>query len=546
MAFFEPDEWAFTEEALGLLTANPFRPNWGELAEGQNLLGQLLRNAPEAPSYRPGADLWGPQSIYSEELHQRFTKLGESVRQRLESGRTASGEELGRYELLALYCLYCRYGEEMDRFIGHAVRGHDKRFGEGHPPQEEERQCVMKAMWESFEREYETWFHFKNLRPKYEKKHVFACFFLFRRAIYHIFFNIVGTSKPIAELRSAVWESIITHDLLGWMQGLHRRMKDFPTLITGPSGTGKERVAEAIGRSLYIPFDSKKEDFEVDFLKAFNPVNLSALPPLLIEAELFGHVEGSFAGAVCDRVGRLEKEACPEHGAVFLDEIGELSAEIQVKLLRVLQTRRFQRVGENEDREFLGKVIAATNRDLTTEMRAGHFREDFYYRLCADQITTPSLQEQLADRPEDLPLMVWFVCRPVVGEDKAEELAQEVVCWIEKELPGYTWPGNFRELEQCVRSYTLRKKYRPIQPRAEGRPPPGNGDPVAGACATLADAVLHKRTTYKEIRRQLVTLVREGTLTAQEAAKLLGIDYRTLQSYMKARGRHRRVARERE
>jgi DNA-binding NtrC family response regulator len=226
-----------------------------------------------------------------------------------------------------------------------------------------------------------------------------------------------------------------------------------------------------------------------------------------------------------------------------LDEIGELSAEIQVKLLRLLQTRRFQRVGANNDVPFRGKVIAATNRDLAGEMRARRFREDFYYRLCADQITTPSLRDQLADRPEDLPLMVEFVCRPVVGEDKAEALAREVACWIETNLPGYTWPGNFRELEQCVRSYMLRKRYHPVQPSAGERSPQGDGDAVAGACGTLAEAVLQKRTQFKEIRRQLVTLVREGTLTDQKAAQLLGIDYRTLQSYMKAPGR--RAARRR-
>jgi DNA-binding NtrC family response regulator len=310
-------------------------------------------------------------------------------------------------------------------------------------------------------------------------------------------------------------------------------MRDFPTLITGPSGTGKELVAQAIGRSLYIPFDPAKD--ALDFLKAYNPVNLSALPPLLIEAELFGHVKGAFAGAVRDRIGRLEE--CPEHGAVFLDEIGELTAEIQVKLLRVLQARRFQRVGANEDKKFLGKIIAATNRDLAAEMQAGRFREDFYYRLCADQIRTPSLREQLADRPEDLPLMVEFVCRLVVGEEAAVGFAREVVGWIEQHLRGYTWPGNFRELEQCVRSYTIRKEYHPVRP---GRPPVENGpprppcDPVAEACATLADALLSQKTTYDEIERQLFTLVRGGTPTAKEAASRLGLrDYRTLQARLR-------------
>jgi transcriptional regulator with GAF, ATPase, and Fis domain len=310
-------------------------------------------------------------------------------------------------------------------------------------------------------------------------------------------------------------------------------MRDFPTLITGPSGTGKELVAQAIGRSLYIPFDPAKKAFEFDFLKAFNPVNLSALPPLLIESELFGHVKGAFSGAIDHRVGRLEQ--CPENGAVFLDECGELTPEIQVKLLRVLQERRFQRVGANEDREFSGKIIAATNRDLAAEMQARRFREDLYYRLCADLIATPSLDEQLADRPEDLDLLVEFACRRVVGEDSAARFSREVVKWIRQNLRGHTWPGNFRELEQCVRSYTIRKEYHPARlarARAGEGPSQPPGDPVAGACEVLAGAVLDEKTTFEKIKRRLFTLVLAGTPTAKDAARRLGLDYRTVQAWV--------------
>ena len=160
--------------------------------------------------------------------------------------------------------------------------------------------------------------------------------------------------------------------------------------------------------------------------------------------------------------------------------------------------------------EFLGKIIAATNRDLVAEMQARRFREDFYYRLCADQITTPSLREQLDDRPEDLPVMVEFVCRAVVGEEKAAGFAREVVGWIEQHLRGYAWPGNFRELEQCVRSYTIRKQYHPVQParpQADNGPPQPPRDSVAEACETLAKAVLNKRDG---LRRDRATPVHPG------------------------------------
>jgi transcriptional regulator with AAA-type ATPase domain len=477
--------------------------------------------------------LWGPQAIYSELFDQQIAELVEHLHKELQGGASASEAEWDRYEFLSLYVLYCKFGRAMDQWINAAVRGDDKGSRLGHPPQDDEHPADVKTLWAEFHREHRSLFRFPNhgFRPKYKPEVLFACFFGLRRAFFQIFFNIIGTSKPIAELRSRVWESIVTHDLLGWMRGLHERMRDFPTLITGPSGTGKERVAEAIGRSLYIPFE--QERFDTDFIKAFNPVNLSALPPLLVEAELFGTVKGAFSGAVRDRIGRLEE--CPEEGALFLDEIGELTAEIQVKLLRVLQTRRFQRVGTNEEKEFRGKIIAATNRELAAEMQAGHFREDFYYRLCADMIETPSLREQLTDRPEDLPVMVDFVCRSVVGEEKAVELAPEMVRWIETNLPGYTWPGNFRELEQCVRSYTIRKEYHPVQlpPRIldKGSSQPAQ-DPFQEAYTTLAGAVLNKKLTYEEVKRRLFTLVRRGTQTDKEAAELLVCDTRTLRKHL--------------
>jgi transcriptional regulator with GAF, ATPase, and Fis domain len=442
---------------------------------------------------------------------------------------------MDQYELVSVYRFYCEYGREMDRWIDAAVRDAGKGSGGG-PSADVERLPEVKTLWASFQRDYARRLRFKSpANPlNYRAEDLFACFFVFRRAFYHIFFNIIGTSRPIAELRSRVWESIVTHDLIGWMQGLHERMKDIPTLITGPSGTGKERVAEAIARSQYIPFDSQKKAFAIDFLGAFNPVNLSALSSLLIESELFGHVKGAFSGAVRDRVGRLQE--CPAQGAVFLDEIGELTGEIQVKLLRLLQTRRFEPVGSSEKKAFDGKVITATNRDLADEVRAGRFREDFYYRLCADQITTPSLREQLRDCPQDLDVIVDFVCRRVVGEERAAGFAREVAAWIKKHLGDHAWPGNFRELEQCVRSYTLRKEYHPLglsRPTADEPPGRPRGDPVAEACETLSAAVLEGKIRYEEIKRRLFTLVRRGTPTAREAARRLGLrDYRTIQAWV--------------
>src|SRR5260370_39965130 len=158
-------------------------------------------------------------------------------------------------------------------------------------------------------------------------------------------------------------------------------MTDCATLITGPSGTGKELAARAIAQSRYVPFDDRKLEFGDDESLSFFPINISALSPTLVESELFGHRRGAFTGAIGDRKGWLE--ACAELGSVFLDELGDLDPAIQVKLLRVIETRTFHPVGETAGKRFRGKLITATNRDLGAAMRAGHFREDLYYRLCS-------------------------------------------------------------------------------------------------------------------------------------------------------------------
>ena len=180
---------------------------------------------------------------------------------------------------------------------------------------------------------------------------------------------------------------------------------------------------------------------------------MAALPLTLLESELFGHRKGSFTGATGDRVGYLE--TTHQAQTVFLDEIGELPAEVQVKLLRVLQGRQFQRVGDNNSRTFYGKIISATHRDLAAAIEAGKFRSDLYYRLCSDIIRTPSLADQLADNKEELYHLVTLVTGKIVNADIANDIAKEAHAWISQHLPNYAWRGNMRELEQCVRSIII-------------------------------------------------------------------------------------------
>jgi DNA-binding NtrC family response regulator len=295
-------------------------------------------------------------------------------------------------------------------------------------------------------------------------------------------------------------------------------MTDIPTLITGPSGTGKELVARAIGLSRYVPFDTESRSFVADYGEAFQPVHLAAMTPALIESELFGHCKGSFTGAVRDRAGRLEE--CPSCGSVFMDEVGEISMDIQVKLLRVLQSREFQRVGESQTRIFSGRIITATNRDLAAEATAGRFREDLYYRLCADTVTTPSLRDQLDDCPQDLTNLISFIAGRIAG-DESESVTAEATAWIQQSLdPAYPWPGNIRELEQCVRNIMVHGEYRPAF--AATRPGNSHEAITAGvdACSMTAD----------ELVQHYCSLLYARTGSYEKAAVVLQLDRRTVKA----------------
>jgi transcriptional regulator with PAS, ATPase and Fis domain len=300
---------------------------------------------------------------------------------------------------------------------------------------------------------------------------------------------------------------------------LYRKMDEFPTLITGASGTGKELIARAIAGSRYVPFDAARMEFADAPGESFLPINIAALSPTLIESELFGHRRGSFTGAVGDRKGWLE--SCPATGSVFLDELGEMDLSLQVKLLRVIETRRFSAVGDTAMRRFNGKLIAATNRDLPAEIRARRFREDLYYRLCADLIHTPSLADQIRDSPGVLREVLHYMTLRTVGEE-AEQCLPEIERWIGANLPAdYTWPGNYRELEQCVRNVIIRRSYLPIGSRAA---------PEEAFAARFTAGEL----TADELLSHYAARVYGITGSYEAAARRLGLDRRTVKSKISA------------
>jgi len=215
----------------------------------------------------------------------------------------------------------------------------------------------------------------------------FGLFYQIRRGSYFIGHALVGDSPSMKELRLNLWNNIFTKDIRWSNRYRWNRMENFSTLFLGETGTGKRSAATAIGRGGFIPFDPKRGCFEESFTRTFVSLNLSQFPETLIESELFGHEKGALTGAVEPHQGVFA--SCSHHVSIFLYEIGEVSVPVQIKLLQVVQERVFTPVGSHEEKRFRGRVISATNKTLTKLRGEGLFRDDFFYRLCSDQITVP-------------------------------------------------------------------------------------------------------------------------------------------------------------
>jgi two-component system, NtrC family, response regulator AlgB len=316
--------------------------------------------------------------------------------------------------------------------------------------------------------------------------------------------EVAGLRRDNRELRGALSDSPLLESRSPAMQHAVENARlaaklDVTILLLGESGTGKNVLANAI------------HAWSARSAKPFVTVTCTTLAEHLFESELFGHVKGAFTGAWKDKPGRLEAAA---GGTVFLDEIGELAPELQVKLLRLLEEGRFERVGDSRSREINARVVAATNRDLEAEVRNGRFRGDLFYRLAVITIPVPPLR----DRREDLPALVDHLLarlaarhrrtRPTLAPAAAEAIA------------AYAWPGNVRELANALERALVLSRGEAIE--AESLPdavlaPPRDAPAPSGESLALED-----------VERRHIQHVIASSASLEDAAARLGIDPTTL------------------
>ena len=313
-------------------------------------------------------------------------------------------------------------------------------------------------------------------------------------------------------------------DIVGRSPGMQRIFQMTQTvahtrstvLLRGESGTGKRMLARAI----HLTDPVRKE-------KPFVEVSCGALPSEILESELFGHVKGSFTTAISNRVGRFEMA---DGGTIFLDEIDAFSPVLQVKLLRFLQEREFERVGDNKTIRVDVRVIAATNRNLEEAIRQGTFREDLFYRLNVIAIAIPPLRERL----EDVPLLLDYFLQRHAAEMKRQVtgFSQEAM----RLLMNYRWPGNVRELENAVERSVILCQGSVITehdlPEAIQR---AVGVPVAaGAALGARGAAGRLKDALRDPERQLIVdALEQVAWNRKKAAELLGINRTTLYNKMR-------------
>lgn len=477
-------EQKFYQTVTQAIFANPFGVNRAEL--DRLIVGQL--------GAASGKDLIAAL------IAKVRSRLERTFAERPQTIALFKGEDKTLVLQGVLFLLYHRYCDDFDRHIQEQINNNDEPCKVVFAPQ-------LLAEMNGYG------------LTRNESLRYLALFFQMRRAFYFIN-QIIGKSSCMKGLRRDLWNNIFTYDLGLYEKHLWNRMEDFSTMLLGQTGTGKGLAASAIGRSGFIPFDEKRNCFVESFTRAFVSLNLSQYPEQLLESELFGHKKGAFTGAVENHEGVFAR--CSQHGAIFLDEIGDVTVPVQIKLLQIFQERSFSAVGSHVQKRFHGRVIAATNRAINELRAEGSFRDDFYYRLCSDIITVPPLSQRLQENANELNELLSHVVATIVGKS-SPELVGIVGDNIKASLPpSYPWPGNVRELAQCVRRILLKQRYEGDRAVLDGIK---GGEKVSAGF----EAGVY---TAQELLSIYCQHLHKKFGTYEEVARLTGLDRRTVKKHI--------------
>ena len=414
------------------------------------------------------------------------------IRDRYKAGAQPNAADRAIYLACCLYRLYDTYDTRLQTLI-------------------DGKTCAA-PFYDAYLADYEHYLGFLPKAPDLPSAvRLFEILYQIRRAFHYIYTEVRGVSLPTALLRARIWDAIFGGPLDDY--GLHQwdRRHRISTLIQGPSGTGKELVANAIARSGYVPFNVKTKKF-ADHDNYYAALNLLAFSAGLLESELFGHRKGAFTGASRDKKGLLA--TVPRFGSVLLDEAAEIEPRMQIQLLRLLQERTFRRVGdEGHEIELHARILTATHRNPAEWMALGRLREDFFRRICMLKIVTPSLRERFDDSPAEVRELVRVVAVDLFGPQTTDALVDQVEAWIHGHMPHHAWTGNMREMQQCVAEVKASGAYVPEKP---------------DAAVALALQFHAASASLAEVDRRYAELALARLGSRAEAARILQIDVRTL------------------
>jgi DNA-binding NtrC family response regulator len=504
-----------------LALMNPFDPR--RLALARAVVPYGLR-----PERLPGDELLDAQ--------YRLLDVVSRVADRIGDPAVASPEDLAMYRAAAIYALWDEHRDGIQALV--------------------RADGVEVPFWDKFVATYGRLRLDQADLGVPAPGHLLALMVQWWRNVAIISKSLPGNAPCVVALRVAVFRANMGPDLCTYAAGLYRCMDEIPVLITGETGTGKERVATCIGQGGYIPFDEQKRCFVMPYRTAMHVKNLSTVPHDLLASELFGQKRGSFTGATADRVGLFAIVVA--YGSLFLDEIGEIPEWVQVMLLRPLENREIVAVGDTQPREILGRAIFATHQDLEAKCAAGEFRADLLERMNGVRIHLPPLRNILAESPEELWRYVkgFLTDRKITDAARRDVWTQQIVTYIRKEMAGHGWTRNLRELRHLTERFLLSEG---TMPKPKVVPAP-LGPVMQAASAEEEESVASRapmtvampssgffgprakrgELQAEDLLRAYVTEVYVlNDMNLAETARITGLDWRTVRKLID----HERVAR---